>query len=91
MLTALVTRKQRPSRGTQVFSASLITLVLAQLGAGLVNLLLHAPIGLQLVHLLLSDLMWLALTLLAFNALSQPAIEAAVELAEVATPAPLQN
>lgn len=54
-----------------MFSTSLIILVLAQLGAGLLNLLLHAPIWLQLVHLLLSDLIWLALALLGFNALAQ--------------------
>ncbi len=55
------------------FSNSLIALVLIQLGAGLMNLLLHAPIWLQIVHLLLSDLIWIVLVLLRFTALSQPA------------------
>ncbi|HEV2668865.1 MAG TPA: hypothetical protein VG324_28375, partial [Blastocatellia bacterium] len=50
-------------------------LVLVQLGAGAVNLLLHAPIWLQLVHLLLSDLVWIALVLLGCAALKQPARE----------------
>jgi heme A synthase len=71
MLTALAARKLRPGKETRMFSTSLIILVLAQLGAGLLNLLLHAPIWLQLVHLLLSDLIWLALALLGFNALAQ--------------------
>jgi heme A synthase len=53
----------------------LIALVLVQLGAGAINLLLHAPIWLQLVHLLLSDLVWIALVLLGCSALQQPARE----------------
>lgn len=76
IFTATITRSWRASKRTQQFSASLIALVLLQLGAGLVNLLLHAPIWLQIVHLLLSDLIWISLVLLAFTALAQPAREA---------------
>ncbi|HQR32213.1 MAG TPA: COX15/CtaA family protein [Blastocatellia bacterium] len=57
-------------------STAMIVLVLAQLGAGLVNLLMHAPIWLQIVHLLLSDLLWIVLVLLTFTARSQSAREA---------------
>ena len=38
-----------------------------QYGVGLVNLALLAPIGLQLVHLLLADLLWCALTWLVME------------------------
>jgi heme A synthase len=41
-----------------------IKLVLAQFLAGALNLLLLAPIGMQLVHLLLADLLWIALVVL---------------------------
>jgi cytochrome c oxidase assembly protein subunit 15 len=44
---------------------ALAGLMLVQLVAGLVNVALLAPIWLQLVHLLLADLVWIALVLLA--------------------------
>src|SRR5215470_12333760 len=49
-----------------------------ELGAGAVNLLLHAPIWLQLAHLLLSDLVWIALVLLCCAALAQRAPELSI-------------
>jgi heme A synthase len=48
-----------------------IALVAAQLAAGTLNVWLLAPIWLQLVHLLLADLLWIALVLLAAAALEQ--------------------
>jgi heme A synthase len=75
ILTALFARSWRDSAWTSKFSAALVALVLLQMVAGLANLLLHAPILLQVVHLLLSDLIWIALVLLAFTSLSQPARE----------------
>jgi heme A synthase len=77
--TAWLARSWRQSLWTKRFSTALIALVLAQLLAGLINLLLHAPNWLQLVHLLLSDLLWIALVLLGFSALSQPARETSLE------------
>jgi len=41
-----------------------IVLSVAQLCAGAINLALLAPIGMQIVHLLLADLLWIALVLL---------------------------
>jgi heme A synthase len=40
-------------------------LFLAQLTVGVFNLLLLAPVWLQMVHLLFADLCWIALVLLA--------------------------
>ncbi|MGE0103333.1 MAG: COX15/CtaA family protein [Blastocatellales bacterium] len=51
----------------------LIGLVAIQLLAGLVNLLLHAPIPLQVIHLLLSDLIWIALVFLSYSVLDRTA------------------
>lgn len=45
------------------------SLVGAQLVAGILNLLLLAPIGMQLVHLLLADLLWISLVLTAASTL----------------------
>jgi len=75
ILTALMVRSWRSGKLTRTLSSALIALILGQLVAGLANLLLHAPIWLQIVHLLLSDLIWIALVLLTFTALSQPVRE----------------
>ena len=45
-----------------------IGLVVAQLGAGSVNVLLLAPVPMQITHLLLANLVWIALVLLAVEA-----------------------
>jgi heme A synthase len=53
------------------WAASVVALVVAQLGAGLLNAALLAPVWLQIVHLLLADLIWLALVLLSASSLVQ--------------------
>jgi heme A synthase len=45
-------------------------LALVQLAAGLANVALLAPVWMQIVHLLLADLLWIAFVLLAARALS---------------------
>jgi len=70
LLTAVAVRFQRHSRWTVAFSRGLIALATIQMGLGLLNLLLHAPIPLQVVHLLLSDLIWMDLILLTWAAMS---------------------
>jgi cytochrome c oxidase assembly protein subunit 15 len=50
------------------WTAALLALV--QIGAGLLNLVLLAPVWMQIVHLLLADLLWIALVLLAARALA---------------------
>jgi heme a synthase len=59
-------------------------LVAAQMVAGVANVLLLAPLPLQLAHLVLADLTWLALVLLASAALAPGAAPAAAA-------APLRN
>src|SRR5262249_3749414 len=61
------------------FARLMILVFMAQLGAGLMNLLLRAPIAMQLVHLLLADLLWISLVLLAASALAEgvPRVELA--------------
>ena len=49
------------------FAIPALALAVAQLGAGAVNVALLAPIWMQLTHLLLADLLWIALVLLAFG------------------------
>jgi len=52
-------------------------LALLQVAAGLLNLALLAPVWMQLVHLLLADLLWVAFVLLAARALALPRTAAA--------------
>ncbi|HEY3352875.1 MAG TPA: COX15/CtaA family protein [Polyangia bacterium] len=61
----------------------LLGLVLVQLGAGALSVALLAPVWLQLVHLLLADLVWIALVLAGNRALAAPVP------ARAATAAPL--
>lgn len=58
----------RSSRHTAVFVA---VVVLVQLAAGLANLLLLAPVAMQLVHLLIADALWIGLVRLAAPVLWQ--------------------
>jgi heme A synthase len=47
-------------------------IVALQLAAGVLNVLLLAPVSMQLVHLLLADVLWIALVLLGARALATP-------------------
>lgn len=59
----------RPGRPEQL-SRWVLGLVIVQFGAGLINVLLAAPVWLQLVHLVLADLVWMAFVVLAADVLS---------------------
>lgn len=52
-------------------AASVAVLFLAQVGLGFLNIALHAPVWLQVVHLLVADLIWLCTVLLGAAALSR--------------------
>ena len=55
---------------------SLLILVALQVGAGAVNLVLLAPIWMQMVHLLIADLVWISLVLLCASTLQAPPVSA---------------
>lgn len=63
----------RPGLWTGRMSGALVGLVLVQFLVGALNVGLLAPIWLQLVHLLLADLVWIALVLMAASALASEA------------------
>jgi heme A synthase len=48
----------------RVFALTLLSLFSIQLAAGMVNLILLAPVWMQIIHLLLADLVWIALIIL---------------------------
>jgi heme A synthase len=71
-LAAWTAVRLRPLVIVRRLAVVLASLYAVQLGLGVANVWLLAPIGIQIVHLLLSDLVWIALILLAASALSEP-------------------
>jgi len=67
---AVVAGRAAPHPAVRRSALALLALYALQLGVGVANVWLLAPITLQLVHLLLSDLVWIALILLTASALS---------------------
>jgi heme A synthase len=57
---------------TRLSGGIMMSLIGMQLAAGLANLFLLAPVWMQLVHLLLADLLWISIVLLAATALAPP-------------------
>jgi heme A synthase len=70
-LSVVVLRSKRPGLAKKL-AACVLILALAQLSAGAINLILLAPIWMQITHLLLADLIWLSLVLLAVEAQPKP-------------------
>jgi heme A synthase len=56
---------------------AVVALGFVQLAIGVANIWLKAPVWMQLTHLLLADAFWIALVLLASEALAHPARTAA--------------
>lgn len=62
---ALTRRSGRHGHETRTLSIAVACLVVVQLLAGLLNLALLAPVWMQLVHLVLADLLWIAFVLMS--------------------------
>jgi len=60
----------RPSRDVARFARALSIAYFVQLGLGALNVVFLAPTGLQLVHLLSADVVWIVLVMLATSALA---------------------
>jgi heme A synthase len=60
-------RAVRPAPRVLALSRVFAATFLAQVGLGLLNLLLLAPVWMQLVHLLVADLVWISLVLLVWE------------------------
>ncbi|MEO8877844.1 MAG: COX15/CtaA family protein [Polyangiaceae bacterium] len=85
-VAATVARTLRPNPETSLLSRLAIVLVFSQIGAGLLNIALLAPVAMQLVHLALAELTWIAIVLLGVSAFSAEksgsALDAAVHHVE---------
>jgi heme A synthase len=66
-LSGWIARLRPESIGVARWSRALGALVLIQFASGAATLLLHAPIVMQLVHLLVADSMWIALMLMSLE------------------------
>ncbi|NJN14937.1 MAG: heme A synthase [Oscillochloris sp.] len=67
--------RKRPSPACNIASAILIVLFGLQIGIGALNVALLVPVSMQLIHLLMADLVWIALVVLSAAALTTPAQE----------------
>jgi heme A synthase len=72
LLLARLLTTFRPEPTSDRLASILGLLFVAQLAAGAINLAWLAPIPMQIIHLLLADLVWIALVLLAAATLRQP-------------------
>jgi heme A synthase len=57
--------------GSKVLGRLTIFLIVLQLLAGLINVILLAPVWIQLTHLFLADTIWICLVLFAANSLTK--------------------
>ena len=69
VIFALARRPGRPSRAAM----TLLILFFAQIGMGIVNVLLLTPIWLQILHLCVADLLWINLVIASADLLLGPA------------------
>ena len=87
---ALSRAQVQPSRRPSLPALArwIAALYAAQLIVGALNVALKAPVSVQMLHLFLSNLIWIALVLLSSSALAQQATRAAVPGGEPAPPLP---
>lgn len=76
ILAARIATSDSESPTAKRLTQALISLFLVQLGVGVLNVSLLAPVWLQLVHLLLADLVWIVLVLLLASTLAVEKVSA---------------
>lgn len=77
-----------PNRTVKRLAIGLIALVAIQLLAGVINVLLLAPVWMQLVHLLLADAAWVTFVLMGAGVLAREAAATGMAARELAESAP---
>jgi heme o synthase len=75
LLIAGLVAHLRPSPLTRRWGQAVGWLYLSQILVGLVNLFLKAPVVMQVIHLLMSDLVWISFTLLASSACAEGVVK----------------
>lgn len=69
-LVAGLAMRMRPTPNTRTAAIWVVGIFGSQLGLGLLNVVLKAPIPMQMAHLLLADVSWVSLVVLAASALA---------------------
>jgi heme A synthase len=88
-LAAWAAMTKRPGAATRRFGRWAVALFAVQLLLGALNVALKAPVWMQLSHLLVADLIWIALILLSAAALGRaPQPDAELATVEAGGPAP---
>lgn len=72
MRLAVWVRENSNDRWIRAVSVFLITSYLVQIGIGVINVLLLAPVAVQMVHLLVSDFIWMSAFLLSALVMGAP-------------------
>ena len=86
LVAARVVTQRQPGPLTRRLALGIVALYGVQLACGTLNVLLRAPVWMQLLHLLLTDLIWINLVVLTAVSLAQPVAER-----ETATGLPLPS
>ncbi len=76
---AALLQRPNPSTGFLKSGAAVIAATVVQVAAGMVNLVLLAPLAMQLIHLFLADLVWISVVLLTVETAASVAAKANVE------------
>jgi heme A synthase len=80
-------RSLRPARAVGILSRVAASLAIAQVAAGIADVLTRAPTAMQLVHLALADLVWISLVLTGAAALAVPEEAPVVASSDATAPA----
>jgi heme A synthase len=75
-MAAWIAVRQRPSPMARRLAWGVTGLFVVQLIAGVVNVWLQVPVWMQLLHLLLADLVWIAWVMLGAVVLNEASVEA---------------
>jgi cytochrome c oxidase assembly protein subunit 15 len=70
LAVAFARAARRDGSARPALGAAVVALALVQTAAGILNLALAAPVWMQVVHLVLADLLWIALVLLGAESLA---------------------
>src|SRR5690606_1600568 len=77
LLAAWTARRLHPTPAVTRLTLLLGVSFVLQLILGAINVVLKAPVAMQLIHLLVSDVIWIGLVMLAAAALAQDALRGA--------------
>jgi cytochrome c oxidase assembly protein subunit 15 len=85
----IIVLRKRPSPVVRKLAMAVIFLTLLQAGAGAINILLLAPVWMQITHLFIADSLWIVLVLLAADvSMSRGRRVADARISDISTPQP---